>query len=356
MTEPSIHSTVTLREITKDNLSAIFQLKVDESQEQFVAPNTMSIAQAYFDRERAWFRAIYADETAVGFLMLDDDPDKREYFLWRLMIDRRFQGLGYARRALELLIAHVKTRPGAVELKTSYVPGENGPARFYQKIGFVETGEILEGELVTSLKLAFKEGESPPPTLNTPHDEVRQLLQKFQDGYSKRDTSLLESFMQLFGPDAELEVIGTNAVKPGEGEWCKGTSAVRDLIAGDWEHWGDVVYDVQGANIFVQGDVAWIATSGTVNDVFTAAETYDGFIDYAKELIDDEEVSAKSKLLAMTQTGNSLLSSLLLPERCIWPFRLTAVALKNNGQWRFQQIHFSFPTTGMPDERIIPEE
>ena len=78
-----------------------------KEQEQFVAPNSVSIAQAYFARERAWFRAIYADETPVGFLMLEDNPYKSEYFLWRLMIDGRFQRMGFGRRALALLIAHV---------------------------------------------------------------------------------------------------------------------------------------------------------------------------------------------------------------------------------------------------------
>ena len=145
-------STVSLREVTEENLFAVLKLHVDEAQKQFVASNAVSIAQAYFARERAWFRAIYADETPVGFLMLEDDPQKPEYFLWRLMVDTKYQGLGFGFKGMDLLVAHVKTRPGAVELKTSYVPGEGSPGPFYSKIGFVETGEILEDERVMSLK------------------------------------------------------------------------------------------------------------------------------------------------------------------------------------------------------------
>ena len=66
------------REVTKKNLSAIFKLKVSPAQEKYVAPNSISIAQAYFDREIALFRAIYADETPVGFLMLSDDAKEQE--------------------------------------------------------------------------------------------------------------------------------------------------------------------------------------------------------------------------------------------------------------------------------------
>ena len=108
----------------------------------------MSIAQAYFDREIAWFRAIYADETPVGFLMLSDDVDKQRYFLWRLMIDARYQKLGFAKRALALLFDYVRTRPGAKEILVSYVPGDAGPQDFYKKLGFVPTGEMLGNEVV----------------------------------------------------------------------------------------------------------------------------------------------------------------------------------------------------------------
>jgi diamine N-acetyltransferase len=142
------NSTVTLREVTKENLWNIFALEVAPEQSRYVATNEMSIAQAYFDREIAWFRAIYADETPVGFLMLSDDANEQRYFLWRLMIDARYQKLGFAKRALELLFDYVRTRPGAKEILVSYRPGDAGPQGFYEKLGFVPTGEMLGDEVV----------------------------------------------------------------------------------------------------------------------------------------------------------------------------------------------------------------
>lgn len=50
-----------------------------------------------------------------------------------------------------------------------------------------------------------------------PIQEIRLLLHKFQDGYTHRDVSQLDAFMDLFTPDTE--VIGTNGVKPGVEEW-----------------------------------------------------------------------------------------------------------------------------------------
>lgn len=145
-------ATVTLREISEETVNDILNLKVAKAQEHFVANNARSIAQAHFSKY-AWFRAIYADETPVGFLMIYDDPGTPVYFLWRLMVDERYQRMGFGRQAMELLIKHVRNRPGADVLSTSFVPGEGTPGEFYKKLGFAETGEVDEDELITSLNL-----------------------------------------------------------------------------------------------------------------------------------------------------------------------------------------------------------
>jgi diamine N-acetyltransferase len=89
---------VSLREITKETVGSILALQVAPEQQHFVASNAVSIAQAHFSPE-AWFRAIYADETPVGFIMLSDRPDTSEYFLWRLMVRNPSPRRGEACRA-----------------------------------------------------------------------------------------------------------------------------------------------------------------------------------------------------------------------------------------------------------------
>lgn len=143
---------ISLQKITADTVRAICALKVAPEQASFVAANAVSIAQAYFE-PKAWFRAIYAGDEPVGFLMIEADEVKAEYFLWRLMVAEGHQRKGVGRRAIELLVEHVRARPSASELLVSYGPGEHGPAGFYQSLGFVETGEVEEGELVCRLAL-----------------------------------------------------------------------------------------------------------------------------------------------------------------------------------------------------------
>jgi diamine N-acetyltransferase len=145
-------STVSLREVTAETVREICRLEVSEAQKEFVAPNAVSIAQAYFE-PKAWFRAIYADETPVGFLMLYDDPGEAQYFLWRYMIDARYQKLGFGKRAMDLLVEHVRSRPNARYLTLSCHPGEEGPEPFYRKYGFTRTGEWLSEECEMKIEL-----------------------------------------------------------------------------------------------------------------------------------------------------------------------------------------------------------
>jgi diamine N-acetyltransferase len=156
---PGRDANVTLRVITAETLRPILKLKVAPAQEGFVAPNAPSIAEAHFST-RAWFRAIYADDTPVGFVMVEEpdpeaaaDADEAQPFLWRLMIAADHQRRGHGRRALDLVATDVRARFGATALFTSCVPGDGSPCGFYRALGFVEKGEFDGGEIVMRLAL-----------------------------------------------------------------------------------------------------------------------------------------------------------------------------------------------------------
>jgi diamine N-acetyltransferase len=147
---------VSLREITRDSVRTVCRLDAGDGGVQ-VAPNAVSIAQAHFE-PAAWFRAIHAGDDLVGFLMLYDPtlspaPEEERFTLWRLMIDKGHQGRGYGRAAVERLVEHVMTRPGADALFVSHVKQAQKLALFYRSLGFAYTGEELEGELVMARRL-----------------------------------------------------------------------------------------------------------------------------------------------------------------------------------------------------------
>ncbi len=152
--------TVTLREITEKTVRPVCRLSetLSPSHKKMVADNAVSIAEAHYS-PYAWYRAIYADETPVGFIMIYIGPEDEEhgkldtvYFLWRLMVAGPHQGKGYGRRAVELLMEKVKTE-GATELLVSCGEGEGSPEGFYRTLGFERTGDVLDDEVVMKRSL-----------------------------------------------------------------------------------------------------------------------------------------------------------------------------------------------------------
>ena len=106
--------------------------------------------------------------------------------------------------------------------------------------------------------------------------DVRAVLQKFQDGYTARDLSKLDGFMQWFVQDDSIEMIGIGASKRAANEWFEGVERVREIIESDWKYWGDVRLDVDGAKITSHGAVAWLSTTGTV----TQTQAFDTAIQF----------------------------------------------------------------------------
>lgn len=145
-------SEITLQEITEDTLWPILELEVGEDQKKFVAANATSIAEAHFS-DYSWFRAIYAGDQPVGFVLLYIDEDEAEFDLWRMMIDKSHQRKGYGTKALELVVNHIAQFPEAKELTLSYLPGRGDPGPFFEKFGFVESDEWIDDEIVLTLDL-----------------------------------------------------------------------------------------------------------------------------------------------------------------------------------------------------------
>ncbi|MBR0461716.1 MAG: GNAT family N-acetyltransferase [Erysipelotrichaceae bacterium] len=162
-----------LEKITYMNIWDILDLKVADSQKEFVAENVDSIATAYaaLGTECSAFPfGIYDDHTPVGFVMIgfneaimydafdDVEPPKslsNNYSIWRLMIDEKYQGKGFGKEAIKLALDFIRTWPcGKSEYcEISYEPENKDAARLYRYFGFEENGEMDGDEIVAVLKL-----------------------------------------------------------------------------------------------------------------------------------------------------------------------------------------------------------
>jgi ketosteroid isomerase-like protein len=154
--------------------------------------------------------------------------------------------------------------------------------------GFVSSLHLKSSESAELGKqYLLPKGDAPPSV----RGEVQATLRDFQEGYVKRDPQELDSFMnRLFSKADDVLLLGTDA-----GEWARGYPAVAAFIKTDWLEWGDFRFSANDSIIWSSGDVAWIASVGTVR-------------------------------------GHG-------SDR---PVRFSAILARNGSSWQFRQLHFQW--------------
>lgn len=155
-----------LKKITPKITKALIDMSPGKQGKGFVAPNVVSLAQAYIwehnNKCTPMPFAIYSDDTLVGFIQLsyatpdqDEEFDEPAYDIWRFMIDEKYQGKGFGKGALQEAVDYIRTLPcgPATKAYLSYVPGNEGAKGLYESAGFRETGELDGNEIVMALDL-----------------------------------------------------------------------------------------------------------------------------------------------------------------------------------------------------------
>lgn len=146
-----------LKDIDDENWEECILLTTDKDGkhficEEFVASNAVSIAQSKV--EKGWItKAIYAENTMVGFTMYGYNYEDNYYEICRIMIDHKHQGKGYGKIALRKVIEELKSFKDCNEIFLSFAPENQVGRKLYESFNFKNTGKIIEDELLYSLTL-----------------------------------------------------------------------------------------------------------------------------------------------------------------------------------------------------------
>ena len=142
-----------LRKIDESNFIECFNLSLGEGQDRFVSHPIRSLAQAYIYYNQCTPFGIYSNDTIVGYVMVIYDYDEETYNIWHMMIDEKYQGKGYGSIAIKLCIDYIKSKPfGSSNDVILTCNIDNSIAiHIYEKIGFKDTGERYDNELVMKL-------------------------------------------------------------------------------------------------------------------------------------------------------------------------------------------------------------
>lgn len=150
-TPPPTGDHLTLTPVTAKNWRAVADLEVTEAQRTFVAAPTRYLALCAYGG--VWRPlAVCLGDRVIGFVMWAEDPDDGSCWLGGLIVDRRHQRQGHGRRTLEAAMERLTNEHGHRRFALSY-RSENPAKLLYQALGFRETGEVDDDELVARLWL-----------------------------------------------------------------------------------------------------------------------------------------------------------------------------------------------------------
>jgi len=143
--------TVEFSDVTADTWRACADLEVSDQQRAFVAPVTRYLCLCHYGGVWRPLAVTSGGET-VGFVMWAVDPDDESGWIGGLVIGREHQRRGYGRAAVAALLERLRREQGCSSAALSYA-AENAPARaLYSSLGFAETGEREDDELVARLQ------------------------------------------------------------------------------------------------------------------------------------------------------------------------------------------------------------
>lgn len=141
---------ILLQEITRENFWDCIELSVNEEQTDFVTSNAVSIAQSKVQPECIPL-AVYDDEIMVGFIMYCIDEDDGEYWIYRMMIDKKFQSKGYGKKTMSEFLDIIKEDKTHNKIFLGVHKESTYAVKLYRNFGFDFNGQVFGSEHIMVL-------------------------------------------------------------------------------------------------------------------------------------------------------------------------------------------------------------
>ncbi len=140
-----------LDELGAETAAAANGLTLKPGQEAFLEPETYEHLEQTLDPSNSWPRVVREGDEVVGYIMGNFDPDAPEDYLraaiWRIDVAASAQGKGVGRFAVEAFADEARAR-GFTQATVVWAPGEAGPGKFFEAVGFKVVGITRKAELI----------------------------------------------------------------------------------------------------------------------------------------------------------------------------------------------------------------
>ncbi|NQP59101.1 GNAT family N-acetyltransferase [Streptococcus suis] len=137
---------IRLELVNKDNFDQVLDLEVAPKDQRRVASVEYSLAQAwlYRDSEVLFPYAVKSGQLTVGFLLLSYQPMENSYYIWRLIIDQKYQNQGFGKEVIRQVLQRARDNQQCHKVTVNYVIGNHKMRYILEKFGFQPVG--LEGQ------------------------------------------------------------------------------------------------------------------------------------------------------------------------------------------------------------------
>lgn len=137
---------IRLELVNKDNFDQVLDLEVAPKDQRRVASVEYSLAQAwvYRDSEDLFPYAVKSGQLTVGFLLLSYQPMENSYYIWRLLIDQKYQNQRFGKEVIRQVLQRARDDQQCHKVTVNYVIGNHKMRYILEKFGFQPVG--LDGQ------------------------------------------------------------------------------------------------------------------------------------------------------------------------------------------------------------------
>lgn len=142
---------IVVEPVGPENWRATARVAPGAGQERFVRPVAWYLALCQYGGLGWEPYAIRRGDEYVGFVMAGVDEEDNSYWVGGFVIDADHQRLGYGRQAMHILLTW-GADTGCDTAGLSYDPSNDAAKTLYAELGFVETGETSDDEVIARLQ------------------------------------------------------------------------------------------------------------------------------------------------------------------------------------------------------------
>ena len=137
---------IRLELVNKDNFDQVLDLEVAPKDQRRVASVEYSLAQAWLfrDSEVLFPYAVKSGQLTVGFLLLSYQPMENSYYIWRLLIDQKYQNQSFGKEVIRQVLQRARDDQQCHKVTVNYVIGNHKMRYILEKVGFQPVG--LDGQ------------------------------------------------------------------------------------------------------------------------------------------------------------------------------------------------------------------